>query len=273
MNDLHDFCTYVLAKPHVPGVAALSIVDKYGPITAPFSKYDLPIHSRDQPRRKRYALGPKLRDNFFEFLRVDYLPTQSLPHMGARDFAAIILQTELGARSSELLGIRSEGGSCDIDRSKNRVRLFGKGSAYSGKRLRWVPLTSLAAEVLGTFQKVFKPMFPKSPQCDYLFLNADGSRLTKFWYWKTFRKIVDLAIEAGVSLPGDLRPHDLRRTYATNTLAKEPLAYRKVLKHLGHTYPSSAAPYLIATDEDVEEQQSDLIDIFVDPYIDKKEEE
>jgi integrase len=273
MNDLLDFCTYVLAKPHVPGVTALTIVDKYGPITAPFSKYDLPIHSTDRPRRKRYALGPNLRDNFFEFLRVDYLPNHSLPHMGARDFVAIILQTELGARSSELLGIRSEGGSCDIDRSKNRVRLFGKGSAYSGKRIRWVPLTPLAAEVLGTFQKVFKPMFPKSPQSDYLFLNEDGSRLTKFWYWKTFRKIVDLAIEAGVPLPDDLRPHDLRRTCATNKLEKEPLAYRKVLKHLGHTYPSSAAPYLIATDEDVEEQQSDLIDIFVDPYIDKKEEE
>jgi hypothetical protein len=40
-----------------------------------------------------------------------------------------------------------------------------------------------------------------------------------------------------------------------------------VLKHLGHSYPSSAAPYLIATDEDVEEQQGDLIDIFIDPYI------
>lgn len=273
MNDLHDFCTYVLAKPHVPGLNGLTIVDKYGPITAPFSKYDLPIHSTDQPRRKRYALGPNLRDNLFEFLRVDYLPVQSLPHMGARNFAAIILQTELGARSSELLGIRSEGDSCDIDRSKNRVRLFGKGSAYSGKRIRWVPLTPLAAEVLRIFQEAFKPMFPKSPQSDYLFLNEDGSRLTKFWYWKTFRKIVDLAIKAGVPLPDDLRPHDLRRTYATNKLEKEPLAYRKVLKHLGHSYPSSAAPYLIATDEDVEEQQSDLIDIFVDPYIDKKEEE
>jgi hypothetical protein len=43
-----------------------------------------------------------------------------------------------------------------------------------------------------------------------------------------------------------------------------------VLKHLGHSYPSSAAPYLIATDEDVEEQQGDLIDIFIDPYIERR---
>jgi len=43
-----------------------------------------------------------------------------------------------------------------------------------------------------------------------------------------------------------------------------------VLKHLGHSYPSSAAPYLIATDEDVEEQQGDLIDIFIDPYIESR---
>ncbi len=263
MNDLRDLCEYVLAKPHIPGGNGIRITDKYGPITAPFSKYDLPIHAADRPRRKRYALAPKLRDDFFEFLRIKYLPNNFLPHVGARNY--------IGARSSELLGIRSGGESCDVDRLKDRVRLFGKGSAYSGKRLRWVPLTPLAAEVLKTFQKVFKPMFPKSPQSDYLFLNEDGSRLTKFWYWKTFRKIIDLARDAGVQVPDDLRPHDLRRTFATNELQKNPLAYRKVLKHLGHSYPSSAAPYLIATDEDVEEEQGDLIDIFVDPHVDKWE--
>jgi hypothetical protein len=48
------------------------------------------------------------------------------------------------------------------------------------------------------------------------------------------------------------------------------LAYRKVLRKLGHTYPSAAAPYLIATDADVEDEQSDLIDIFVSPYIEKR---
>jgi integrase len=132
-----------------------------------------------------------------------------------------------------------------------------------------VPLTEFAAEVLNTFENVFKPMFPKSPQSDYLFLNEDGSRLGKFWYWKTFRRIIDEARDAGIPLPADLRPHDLRRTFATIELERKPLAYRKVLKHLGHRYPSSAAPYLIATDEDVEEQQEDLMDIFVDPYIDK----
>jgi integrase len=265
MGDLRDFCEYVLAKPHISGGKGLSIIHKYGPIQAPFTKYDLPIHAGDRPVRKRYALAPPLKDDFFEFLRVEHLPSQALPHMGARNYTALVLQTEVGMRTSELLGIRS----CDIDRSKSRIRLFGKGSSYSGKRLRWVPLSPLAAEVLETFEKVFKPMFPKSPQSDYLFLNEDGSRLGKFWYWKTFRKIIEAAREAGVQVPADLRPHDLRRTFATNKLEREPLAYRKLLRQLGHRYPSSAAPYLIATDEDVEEQQDDLMDIFVDPYIDK----
>jgi integrase len=269
MNSLRYFCEYVLAKPHIPGSNGLSIPDKYGPIAVPFTKYDLPIHAADRPRRKRYALSPDLRDDFFEFLRIEYLPNHSLPHVGARNYTAIILQAEIGARSSELLGLRSGGESCDVDRLKGRVRLLGKGKAYSGKRLRWVPLTPLAAEVLNTFQRVFKPMFPKSPHSDYLFLNEDGRRLTKFWYWKIFRKIIVLARNSGVQVPENLRPHDLRRTFATNELQKNPLAYRKVLKHLGHSYPSSAAPYLIATDEDVEEEQGDLIDIFVDPHVDK----
>jgi integrase len=85
-----------------------------------------------------------------------------------------------------------------------------------------------------------------------------------------FQRIVKRAIEFGLPLPKDVRPHDLRRTFATNEYQKNPLAYRKVLKHLGHSYPSSAAPYLIATDEDVEEQQGDLIDIFIDPYIERR---
>lgn len=271
MNCLRYLCEYVLAKPNLPGGNGLSVSDKYGPIAATFTKYDLPIHAADTPSRRRYALAPDLTGDFLEFLRMDYLPGHCLPHIGARNYTAIVLQVETGARSSELLGIRLGGESRDVNLSKGQVRLFGKGKAYSGKRLRWVPLTPLASEALEAFQNVFKPMFPKSADSDYLFLNEDGSRLATGWYYKTFRKIVKLARESGLSLPEDLRPHDLRRTYATNTLERDPLAYRKLLKHMGHSSPSSAAPYLIATDDDVEEEQSDLIDIFVDPHTDKKE--
>ena len=88
-----------------------------------------------------------------------------------------------------------------------------------------------------------------------------------YQYARIFRKIVQQARDYGVPLPEDLRPHDLRRTFATNSLEKNPNGYCQVLKYLGHAYPSSAAPYLIATDDDVEEQQADLIDVFVDPDI------
>jgi site-specific recombinase XerD len=124
--------------------------------------------------------------------------------------------------------------------------------------------------VLNVFERVFKPMFPKPSESDHLFLNADGSRLTRYQFWKALKKMVALARQSGVLVPEDLRAHDLRRTFATNKLEKNPLEYWKVLKMLGHSYPSSTAPYLIATDDDVEEEQADLIDIFVDPYIDKR---
>jgi len=88
-------------------------------------------------------------------------------------------------------------------------------------------------------------------------------------YWKAFRKIINLANAAGVLVPEDLVPHDLRRTYATNALAEDPLSYRKVLKQLGHSYPSSVAPYLICTDDEVAEEQDDLMDIFINPNIDR----
>ena len=270
MSALRLFCDYVVAKPNLPGSSQLSLPEKYGPLVTSFTKYDLPIHAADRPRKKRYALAPELRDDFFEFLRLEYLRKHSQPHVAARNYTAIILQAEIGARSSELLAIRLEGESSDIDELNGRIRLYGKGKAYGGKRLRWVPLTPLASEVLSTFLKFFRPLFPKSPNSDYVFLSEDGVRLTTFAYWKVFQRIVKRAIEFGLPLPPDLRPHDLRRTFATNKLQKNPLAYRKVLKHLGHSYPSSAAPYVIATDEDVEEQQGDLIDIFIDPYIERR---
>jgi integrase len=224
------------------------------------------VHAEDRPAKPRYALSPALLEEFYEFLRTEYLPNHSLPHLGAQDYTAIVLQTELGSRSSELLGIRS----CDIDWQRDRVRLFGKAKPFSGKRIRTVPPTPFAMEVLRVFQKIFKPMFLQSAASEYLFLDKDGDRLTVNQYYKTFEKIVELALDAGLPLPEDLRPHDLRRTSSTNDLEENPLAYRKILRKLGHTYPSSAAPYLIATDADVEDELGDLIDIFVDPYIEKR---
>ena len=199
----------------------MSLPEKYGPLVTSFTKYDLPIHAADRPRKKRYALAPELRDDFFEFLRLEYLRNHSQPHVAARNYTAIILQAEIGARSSELLAIRSKGESSDIDELNGRIRLYGKGKAYSGKRLRWVPLTPLASEVLSPFQKFFKPLFPKSPDSDYLFLSEDGVRLTSFAYWKVFQRIVKRAIEFGLPLPEDVRPHDLRRTFATNKLSEK----------------------------------------------------
>ena len=269
LNDLRGFCEYVLAKPNMPGRPDVTLIDKYGPISLTFTKYDLPIHATDRVVRKRYALSVAIKIEFIEFLRTQYLPNHVLPHIGARDYAVIVLQVEIGARASEVLGIRVDGTSDDIDRSRDRVRLLGKGSAYSGKRPRWASLSPLAAKVLDTFEKVFRPMFPGSSNSHSLFLNAAGVQMTRKEYWKVFRRIIELATTAGVAVPEDLVPHDLRRTYATNALAENPLAYRKVLKQLGHTYPSSVAPYLLCNDDEVAEEQDDLLDIFIDPNINR----
>jgi integrase len=268
LTELRSFCDYVLAKPNIPD-STLTIIEKYGPIALTFTKYDLPVHTQDRPTKPRYALSAEVRDEFYEFLRIEYLPNHPLPHLGAQGYTAIILQTEIGARTSELLAIRSSGASCDIDWQATRVRLFGKAKAFSGKRVRTVPLTAFATEVLRVFEEIFKPMFPRHDASEYLFLDQGGNPLMAHQYFYIFRKIVELARDAGVPLPEDLRPHDLRRTCATLALEQNPLEYRKVLRKLGHTYPSSAAPYLIATDADVEDEQGDLIDIFINPDIEK----
>ena len=103
LTELRAFCDYVVAKPNIPG-SNLTIIEKYGPIALPFTKYDVPVHAQDRPTKPRYALSTEVRDQFYEFLRTEYLPNHPVPHLGAQDYVAIVLQTEIGARTSELLG-------------------------------------------------------------------------------------------------------------------------------------------------------------------------
>jgi len=268
MRDLRLFCEFIVAKPNIPGQTTM-VIEKYGPIALNFTKYDLPIHVQDRPVKKRYALSLVVLHYFYEFLRTEYLRNHKLPHAAARDYVAIVLQAETGLRVSELLAIRLGGGNSDVDWVKGRIRVFGKAKRFSGKRIRWVPLTPMASAVLSVFEQRFRSSFPISSEKDYLFLDNNGKRLAPYQYTRIFRRIVQKARNFGVLLPEDLKPHDLRRTYATNYLEKNPMGYLQLLKNLGHTYPSSAAPYVIAIDSDVEEQQADLIDVFIDPDVNK----
>lgn len=270
MCDLRYFCEYVLTKPHVPGAGGTTFTQKYGPMGLPFTKYDLPTHAQDKPRRKRYALSPKLRDDFFELLRTDYLPNHPTPHVGARNYSAVVFMAETGARVSEMMSVRSGGEGRDVDYPRERVRLLGKAKPYSGKRIRSVPLTPLAAGVISVFEKTFRPMFIAAAVSEYLFPGERRQQLTKSEFWAAFREMVAFAREAGLPIPEDLTPHDLRRTFATNELERNPLGYRRLLRKLGHSYPSSTAPYIIACDEDEEEGRDDLLEIFVDPYVEKR---
>ena len=269
LRDLRRFCEFIVAKPIIPGRTLATVTEKYGPIALNFTKYDLPIHVQDRPVKKRYALSSAVLHYFYEFLRTEYLSNHKVPWAAARDYAAIVLQAETGLRVSELLAVRSGGGNSDVDWAKGRTRVFGKAKRFSGKRIRWVPLTPMASAVLSVFDQRFRSSFPISSEKDYLFLDNNGNRLIPYQYTRIFRRIVERARNFGVLLPEDLRPHDLRRTFATNYLEENPNGYRQLLKNLGHTYPSSAGPYLIAIDSDVEEQQTDLIDVFIDPAIDK----
>jgi integrase len=99
-----------------------------------------------------------------------------------------------------------------MDWQRGRVHLIGKAKPVCCKRVRTVPLTLFAIEVVSVFEKIFKPMFPQGAASEYLFLDKDGDRLTKDKYCRNFRKIVELARDAGLPLPENIRPHDLRRT-------------------------------------------------------------
>jgi hypothetical protein len=88
------FLEYVLAKPNIPGSDGETFAEKYGPITLTLTRYDLPIHTQDQPRKERHALSPGLCADLFEWMRTDYFPIHDMPHIAARNYTAVVLQTK-----------------------------------------------------------------------------------------------------------------------------------------------------------------------------------
>jgi len=267
MRSLRFYLDYVLAKPYVPGGGGVTFAQKYGPVAHPCTKFDLPTHTAARPQWTRYALSDELTEELLEFVRTVYCDAHPVLHLAARDYTAQVLMFAVWGRISEVVTIQVG----DVDDETERVRLFGKAKRYSGKRARIVDMGERAADTLRIFCKVYRPMFPGAENAEQVFLNEEGASLGRVALWRVFRKIVAMAVEHGIPIPEGLRPHDARGTGATNDIRRNPKAYRKTLKKLGHTSPASAGPYMIATDDVVEETEADLQDVFIDPHVERRD--
>ena len=139
--------------------------------------------------------------------------------MGLRDKAMLELLYATGIRVSELVSLTIS----DLNMKMGFVKCSGKGS-----KERMIPLGSVALYSIHEYLKSGRPKMAKQKEEKALFLNQQGTMLTRQGFWKILKKY---ALKAGIQ--ADITPHTLRHSFATHLL-ENGADLRSVQEMLGH---------------------------------------
>ena len=142
-------------------------------------------------------------------------PDSSTPE-GARDCAMLELFYSCGLRISELINLRMR----DVSLDESAVRVRGKGA-----KVRLIPLGEQAITRVRAWLNVRQDGPVKD---ETLFLTPRGKRLGRTTAWAIVKKYARLA-----NLPGNVKPHMLRHSFATHLL-DNGADLRAVQEMLGH---------------------------------------
>jgi integrase/recombinase XerC len=153
---------------------------------------------------------------------------------GLRDVAMLELLYATGVRVGELVGLDVD----DVDRSRNVVRVFGKG-----RKERTVPFGNPAAAAVDAWLQKGRPQLVAPGAGAALFVGTRGSRIDQ----RAVRTLVHRRI---ADVPGapDIGPHGLRHTAATHLL-EGGADLRSVQELLGHASLATTQLYThVSTD-------------------------
>jgi integrase/recombinase XerC len=140
------------------------------------------------------------------------------PH-AIRNIAIVELLYSTGIRVSELCGLDVE----DIDRTRNTIRVFGKG-----RKERTVPLGVPALQALDRWITQSRDSYLGNTSGLALLLGARGKRIDP----RTVREVVYTALQALPNAPR-VGPHGLRHSAATHLLERGA-DLRTIQEILGH---------------------------------------
>jgi integrase/recombinase XerC len=154
--------------------------------------------------------------------------------VGLRDVAILELLYATGCRVGELVGLAVD----DVDRERNLVRLFGKGS-----KERSAPFGLPAARALDAWLTDGRPALAVVGSGPALFLGARGGRIDQ----RAVRSLVHRRL-AEVDGAPDLGPHGLRHSAATHLL-EGGADLRSVQEILGHASLATTQIYTHVSSE------------------------
>ena len=182
---------------------------------------------------------PKLRKKVPRALSVDdvdkLLDIALLSPFDYRNKAMLELLYGTGLRISELIELKV----FDLDYTACVIRVMGKG-----RKERIVPIGEYSMYYVRLYLE-YRDAFLKGKNCDALFLNSRGEKISRQGFFKILKKILK---EKG--LHSDVSPHTLRHSFATHLLNRGA-DLRSIQELLGHSDISTTKIYTHVSDEKV----------------------
>jgi integrase len=169
------------------------------------------------------------------------------PQRGATYRTVIGVLATSGLRIGETLAL--DRGDVDLEQGVLHIR-DGKGRRY-----RDVPVHHTTTEVLRGYARL-RDRACRRPETPAFFISTIGARVTGSRFHKTFRKLIAQVDPQPGRERAHRRPHDLRHTFAVQTLldwhhagVDIDRAMPLLSTYLGHSNPSSSYWYLQASPE------------------------
>lgn len=147
---------------------------------------------------------------------------------GRRDRAILELLYSCGLRVTEVISLRIS----DLFFGEHYIRVTGKGN-----KQRLVPVGSVAIEKTMMWLDDRKEIPVKSSDCDILFLNNRGGKLSRVMIFTIIQNIIK---ECGINK--QVSPHTFRHSFATHLL-EGGASIRQVQEMLGHESISTTEIY------------------------------
>ena len=146
---------------------------------------------------------------------------------GCRDKAMLELLYATGIRVSELIDLNLE----HLNLSASFLRCVTR------KKERIIPLYPTAVRALHDYIEHVRPRIIERPDERALFVNMNGSRMSRQGFWKIIKHYQDMA-----GIQKDITPHTLRHSFAAHLL-ENGADLVSIQKMLGHADISSTQVY------------------------------
>ena len=146
---------------------------------------------------------------------------------GTRDKAMLEFAYATGMKVTEIIDLNID----DVDFNNSTV------TCHSGKKERTIPLGSLAEKALKEYTEQARPILIKNEKNKSLFVNMNGSRLTRQGFWKIVKYYKEKA-----HINKEITPHVLRHSFAAHLL-QNGADLKSIQAMLGHADISSTQVY------------------------------